>query len=399
MRRRRPADEELLPLEIDGDDAPPDGDLVEVGPPAGRRRWRDAAVLLAAVALVAGIGLTGDGGTETADADPTTSTTRRRRPPRAPRTPRITTTTVPVGIPRAVPGTGPVLDGPTGSAVAFAGHDSEVTVLDLDSGGRCEVGLGRGTGAWVQRTDGIEALVHADGPMAVAADCSLRPLPAREAQEIFPTGDPDRYWSVEWGPGGMRLVEVDGEGTPVAEAIPLPGSNGAVRLVDGGVVVDVFGSATFIDRRSHTDRHLGHGTAIAAARDRIVLVECEGLRCDVVVRDLRGRELARVEHLQPTPGWEAAALSPDDRLLAVLVTQATELPWVTVVDLATGARHALVRTHGGPIAFTADGRYVVTTTGAGVVAAPVAGGEPTLLAPGAQSFVVLRSPAGAAAAA
>jgi hypothetical protein len=61
-----------------------------------------------------------------------------------------------------------------------------------------------------------------------------------------------------------------------------------------------------------------------------------------------------------------------------------------VVDLETGARHSVIRTNGGPLAFTADGRYVVTTTGTGLVAAPTAGGEPTLLEPRVQSFAVLR---------
>lgn len=399
VRGRRPADEELLPLEVDGDDARPDGQLVELGRP--RRRWRDAAVVLAVVALVAGFGLLGDGDEDdeddeaVAEAEPTTSSSVVRRRP-TPTRPRVTTTTMPPGVPTVEPGTGPLLGEATGSAVAFSHGDGGVTVIDLDTGSRCRVTVPGREAGWLNRSAGALAIVQGERTHAVDADCTVTPLPGWRGGEVFPTDVLGRYWAVEWRPDGMFLSEVDAEGVKLGPGIASPQASGMIRKVDGGIVVDVFGSVTFVAEGTHDDRHLAHGMTLAARGDRVAISECEGLSCDVVVRDLGGRAVARVAGLRPVGAWEGGALSHDGRRLAVLVGEdGATIPSLVVIDLESGRRHEVLRSEGGPIAFTATGRHIVIARpNAGLVAAPVEGGDPILIEQTAfQGFAVVDRPA------
>lgn len=397
MRRRRPdVDEVLLPLEEDDAEPAPDGRIVELGPGAGNRR-RDLGLLLAVVALVAGIGFLGDGGDqeELAEADATTTTTPRRTTS-TPRRPTTTTTLPTEPLVTSVEGTGPVVPGTTtGSAIVSTDGD-ELVVLDLDTGRQCRVEVpgARSDGLWVGRGLGDRANVNGNrGSLTVTSRCELSGPQQAGVAELLPSERPGHAWEMRHLDHGVRLVERADDGTPSGREVDIPVWSGGIHPVRGGFVTDVFGSVAFVDAATGEARELTNGVTLAAAGDALAVMDCQAFDCPVVVLDLDGREVFRRTASRPAFGWQGGAISPDGRWLAYLTAGEAGVPTTALVDLATGAERDLGRSDGGsPVAFTATSSHVAVRTTRGFQLVPVGGGEPVdldALTPRSQPFAVI----------
>lgn len=403
MRRRRPDVEELLPLEEDNPGPAPDGRIVEVGPGRSTKR-RDVGLLVAVVALVAGVGFLGDdggghGGAEQ-DAEAITSTTRRRTTATPSRRPSTTTTLPTEPVVTFTEGTGPVAGGaPTGSAIVSTQGD-EIVVVDLDTGRSCEIEVpGARSGAlWVGRGSGDRANVNSNrGALTVTSACAVQELGGSEVTEVLPSDRPGHVWKMRHLGQGLELVEEADDGTPSGRQVHLPAWTGTIHPVAGGFVTDVFGSVTLVPTDGGAAREIAKGFSIAAGRDRVAVVECRAFDCDVAIVGIDGRELLRRESARPAVGWQTGALSPDGRWLAYLTLEDEPVPQAVLVDLRAGEERELGPNDGSPIAFTATSSHVALRTPLGLVVVPVDGGDPVAVddQPGAgQPFAVIDRAAG-----
>ncbi|HEV2808965.1 MAG TPA: hypothetical protein VGV93_01030 [Acidimicrobiales bacterium] len=359
------ADEPLHPAPEEPSPEPAGATTVE---PA-RARARGGTLLAGVVALVAAVILFGDrdeSGNGERKAIATTTTARRP----------ATTTTTPLG---EQPATGPLLPEPTGAALAVV-TNSQVLVVDLDTGGVRSVAVaGRESyhGAWavgeavvVQGPAGVSAVPVAsnEGPVVLtegrAADWPLR------------SDRPGHVWLITHVPDGVEGREVSVEGHESGRRFVLPATHAGSSMVavDGGLVMEAYGSLIFYNPDTGEARPIGHGLLLAGSGDTLARAACEALRCGLQLTGLRTG--AGVDVLPPAGSlffpFPPAAFSPDGRWLVVPVGAMNETTdRVAVIDVGNGevvAVHPWAGGHGTPFTFSPDSRWLFLLNGRDVTA-------------------------------
>ena len=385
------------------DDDAPTSRTVELRP---RRRWRELALVVAAIAAVVGVGLVGDDEGEDAAASPTTSSTERRststtraRPSTTRRaalvqpstTRRQTTTTT---WPQHEAGTGPILPGgPSGTTVGLVTGNGLVTMVDLDTGDRCTLKVGR-DGAWMAGLPPVGGLLlvqSSDVLLGVDRGCAATELDIDLNTGYPVTATSERFW-IATGEYGQHLVEhrlPGGEAT--GREVDLPRYTGASSFILGDdLVIGANGRMTLLDPDTDERRDLGPGNPLATRGSVVAYADCPELRCGLAVLDVSTGERRVIPGVEPV-SWDPSTFSADGRLLRVPVPGSGDEPSSAVIDLQTDEVWVLDESVQGP-QITPDDRWLVAMHRGEVVAFRIGSDERVALPDGfrdVQGFALL----------
>lgn len=352
----------MLLLDDDGHDLPP---TIEIRPGRGfRKEW---LLIVAAVAVVVGVGLVGDGGQSEPAASPATTTSavpttvHRRFTATVRRFPPTTTTTLAAG---------PVAPFPTGTAIAYMGSGGSVNVLDLDTGLRCSIDappsdVGVSFFGPSSTTTGPALIPTGRGLTLVDAGCASQTFELSRSSYPLAIGD-ERFWTTDQdgSRGTGPLVEHDlrtGKATGrTVDASPYvgPAVSSGDRLVVGmaGQMTEVTGRGNLHD--------LGPGIPVALHGTSLASVRCEQLRCRLYVTDLDSAATKVVSPiwLAVVP-WGPGTFSPDGSLLVVQTQQPGEHhPRAALIDVNTGIVRLLPQEY-LQATFTVDGAHLIAGDG------------------------------------
>lgn len=331
-----------------------------------RRRGRELLLVAAAVAVVGGVGLLGDGGDDIA-ATPTTTSTRRaearpeRERPRTTTTRRATTTTWP----QFEAGTGPLLPGaPTSTHIGVISGSGSVTIVDLDSGDRCETLPSRQGvwGSWNHQTPSGHLLVQtAGGIIAIDRACAMTPLSVDVADAYVAAGNADRVWLTSHAGHSLQEVVLPG-GEATGRTVEVPRFNIATVFAAGDdVVVAAAGDMTLIDPDTRARRSLGVGQPLATHGDVLAFSTCPEARCRLGLMNVRTGRRRLLGEVEPAP-WSPSTFSGDGRYLLVSVAgRRSDQPIGAIVDTRAGSARLL----DSPVqlgVFTADSRWLIAGT-------------------------------------
>jgi hypothetical protein len=338
-------------------------ELVDEPAPRPPRRWPQAALLLAAVAVVVGVGMFDDGSDETSLPTTTTTTSTIERTTTTRRVHRVTTTEV---VPHTEPGDGPLLPDAAGTHVVLVRDAGRVDVVDLATGSTCVTTTGdRET--WMPNggtaSAGAVALQTSSGLVTVDAGCAVAgPLPVPWS-DAYPSGrTDDAIWMMT--DDGTTLTGIGLDGAP-RQTIDLPPNGGAwISGAGQRLVVAAAGSITLVDPATGSRRDLGTGTPVAATADAIAVLRCPRLTCALSLVDLDTgrRRLLAAGVLGST---NMGALSADGRHLAV-TTNPGPSPHSYVVDLRTNETTEVDADM--VIGFTSGSRWLLAQSGSDIVA-------------------------------
>ncbi|HYD10984.1 MAG TPA: hypothetical protein VEA78_12860 [Acidimicrobiales bacterium] len=382
VRRHADPDEPVELLDDDRWD-----DAIPVTRTPRRRRWPEALLAVAVLAVVVMIGAAGSDGEDDATDMPTTSTTERRRTTTT--RPRTTTTTWPT----AVVGSGPVLGadaGGTGTAIVVHEQDGTIAVLDLDTGDLCRTEDTRGSYLpWQQTPLQHAASMQSRSGQALLVDSSCR------ASRTFTDGtgwviaaSPASTWVMQDG-ATTRLVERSSADGAVLREHVLP-SYGSTVAGDRALVVTIAGEMVAFEQGSDRVIELGSGQPLALAGGRLIAIRCAGLACGIVAIDLDSRQ-ARPLALPLPAAWEPAALSPDGRWFFFSAPDGDLGRQPRLADLETGR---ITEVRGGPCSFTADSTWLLCLRPSVAEAVRLADGQLVDLSDhfdGIQGFATLRT--------
>lgn len=287
----------------------------------------------------------------------------------------------------------------SGSGLRIVGRRSsaaEVVEVDLDAGTATTFGLEGlppefgGTLAvgddWIVIpvfNGGGAFVVHTDGSVDRA---SLQP----DGSNLLFDPTVDRFWRMSpvFDGGGMTVEEVGLDGEPTGIEVELP-INAWPALADpaGGVIVQ--SSGRWFSIGPDRAEPLGVGEMVAVDDTMALLYDCPQLDdCGLWRTDRETGERAEVpgnlaggERYLPTAWWSADAssgISPDRRMIAVMVDDGTGSSGLALIDLQSGEVIDVdVRGGGPPMAiWSTDGRFIVFLDGGGVPTAyELASGE------------------------
>lgn len=326
------------------DDAAPTSRTVELRP---RRRWRELALVVAAIAAVVGVGLVGDDEAEEAEASPTTTTSERRstttsrtattrRPALAqPTTTRRPSTTT--SWPQLEAGTGPVLPGePSRNVIGLITANGLVTMIDLATGDRCRT-RPAADGVWMiglPAVAGMFLVQSGHSVLGIDRSCAVTDLDVDLGPGYPVTATAERFW-LAMGEHGEQLVEhALPDGTPTGREVLLPRYTGATSLVLGDdLVVGASGRMTLVDPDTDERRDLGPGNPLATHGSVVAYMDCPEMRCALGILDVATGERRVVDGVEPV-SWELSTFSADGRMLRVPVPGDHE-PSTAVIDLQT----------------------------------------------------------------
>jgi hypothetical protein len=380
-------------LEVELVDAPEPGTrTVELRP---RRRSRELLLVLAAVGVVAGVGLVGDGGDEDAQAAPTTTSTRRgvpgtqeqddartsttrRRPPRSTTTRGPTTT---VSWPQRTPGTGPILPGEAvGTSVGVINARGQVIVIDLDTGDRCETEPER-DGVWAPWSFPTlgRMFVQAGATMqAIDEQCAMTAIEVDGSNTYASTWTEHTVW-VMTGDSQQSVYEISIDtGKRTGREVALPRFNGAMVVAIGDdLVLGTAGSMTLVDPDTDERTDLGTGNPLAAHGTRLAFYACPESRCRLGILDIATGERHLLDTIEPV-SWDTSVFSPNGRYLRTSVPGEREgEPSPALVDLETGTVRVLESVVYGA-QFTPDSQWLIGIENARVIAVKVDGTVPNI---------------------
>jgi hypothetical protein len=286
-----------------------------------------------------------------------------------------------------------------GSGLRMIGHRpvaSEIVEIDLDAGTATTFGLEGlppefgGTLAvgenWVVipvYNGGGAFVVHTDGSVDRA---SLQP----DGSNLLFDPTVDRFWRISpiFNGGGITVEEVGLDGEPTGVEVELP-VNAWPAMADpaGGVIVQ--SSGRWFSIGPDRAEPLGVGEMVAVDETMALLYDCPQLDdCGLWRTDRATGERAEVpgnvaggERYLPTAWWSADAgsgISPDRRMIAVMVDDGTGTGGLALIDLESGEAVDVEVRGGGPsmAIWSPDGRFIVFLDGGGVPTAyEVASGE------------------------
>lgn len=363
-----------------------------------RRRGRELLLVGVAVAVVGGIGLLGDGGEDGIAAAPTTTSTRRSVSTSGPERERTTSTrrsTTTTTWPQFHAGTGPLLPGgPTSTHIGMISGSGTVTIVDLDTGDRCETLPSRqgAWGSWGHQAPTGHLLVQTGaGIIAVDRDCAMAPLSVDVADEYVAAAAGDRVWLTSHDGARLHEIALPG-GNETGRTVDVPPFNmGMVLAAGDNLVIAAAGDMTLIDPDTGARRSLGAGQPLATQGDVLAFATCPEARCRLGIMDVRTGTRRLLGDVQPVL-WSSSAFSPDGRFLLVPVAGARrEVPVGAILDTRTGSAREL----DAPVdqgVFTADSRWLIAVTGDRLQAHRVDEREPGIWLEGvngAQSLVRL----------
>lgn len=379
--RGRPEDhDEIVPVaRLDEPEGPSSTRVVELTP---RRRGRELALIVVAVAVVIGVGLVDDGGGEDVSAEPTTTSTRKpsttrekptsttQRRAKTSSTSRPSTTTT--AWPQHRTGAGPLLpDAPTRLFVGALSGNGMVTVLDVDTGDRCRTMPSR-DGSWMVwnvPTVADRMLVQtSEGSVGIDRECATSKLGVNLEQGYPSAASHDRLWMAS-GDSSEHLAEhalPSGEAT--GRTVELPRFGGAVTVIVGDdLVLGMMGDMTLLDPSTDERRALGSGMPLAAHEALVAFIACPEMRCRLGFLDVTTGARRLIDGVEPTT-WDPATFSRDGRLLRVPVAARDgDLPASAVVDVATGEMRVIDEPLHSP-QISPDNRWLVGIADGKVVA-------------------------------
>jgi len=360
-------------IELVDERAPATTRTIEVGRP--HRRARELLLVAVAAVVLLGIGVLGGGddgetvlpGERRRNTIPyedfsTTTTTARR-----------TTTTT--SWPQYTAGTGPMLPGPpTATALGVLDGRGLLTVVDLDTGDRCQVSVSRDGSAWFPWPHPVGApdlVLHVNGGLRVVdRACGNRPFVTGSGWPAVVTAA-SVWMHSESVPSRIdEISRTTGEAT--GRTMDLQSHTRATLLAAGGsLVVGVIDHMALVDGEGRTT-DLGTGTPIAAGDNLVAFVTCPEIRCRLGLLGLRSGARRHLD-IPALTFWEANGLSPDGRVLAVAVNDDVPRPTqpaTALVDVETGRFRVLDLSPQGT-SFSADSRWLIGSRGSTIVAVAV----------------------------
>lgn len=349
--RTRGAVDETEPVELIDDEW---SHAAPVTPARSRRRWPEAVLVVAVVAVVLGIGATGGDDEGATDMPRRTTTTVGRTTSTTPR-PTSTTTTWPASL----AGTGPVLGAgaaPTSTALVVAEEGGTVAVLDLDTGDVCRARGGRDSWFPSPQPGVRDELIVMDGngrSLTIDRDCTLEPANRGDPWSIRAI-TATTYWTTDDGPV-QRLVEHDAEYGRVLRRIDVPGA-GNIVADDAWIVVAAAGEMVAIDLHSDRQVALGSGQPLGIGGGQLFAIRCQALACSAIAIDVASARVRVLDLPLPTM-WEPASVSLDGRWAQYSVMSELGRVDHVLADLRDGTMRDVGR--GGPCSFTAESRWLI----------------------------------------
>lgn len=367
--RSRDDDEEVPVVLVE--DGVPRVTTTEVELDRPRRPRRELLLVVLAVAVVAGVGLVGGGdGTEDPQDAATPATTARRGPrtesveeyratSTTTRPRRATSSTTSTMLVRLLSGSGPLLPGdPTRTTIGFTDSAGVATIVDLDTGDRCQVQVStRDTWPWSGRESETFWVQAEERIVEVDHGCGVT-----ERTTEFYGGWPSMIT-------GDTIWVVDREGATVHEQLlrtsestgrsfTVPRfSQVTMAAVDGGLVVSANGDMTLIGFRARELRSLGTGTVLAGRDRRVVFSACPALECEVGVLDVDTGDRRQLAATDAIPS-DAPSISPDGRYVRVSTQrESSVMPTTLVLDLERGG--TVLETELEQPVFTDDSQWLV----------------------------------------
>jgi WD40-like Beta Propeller Repeat len=215
--------------------------------------------------------------------------------------------------------------------------------------------------------DNLPGYVVPDGSAAGRLSGTLS-----QGGRVFPGPNGDRVW-VQATPDSRSLVLVRSDGTPTGTTIQLPPAAQWPTAADGSGHVLANGIGGVYLARSGGVRRITRGSVLAAGPTGWLAVECdERARCVRVVID-RATGGRRTLPGVPTATEPSTGTLAPDGSVAAYVEQEGEQPVVHLVDLGTGADHALTvdfdpETLDSDPAWSPDGRWLFLVSEGHVIA-------------------------------
>lgn len=235
-------------------------------------------------------------------------------------------------------------------------------------------------------TLGDSLILDTVGNVLRLTDATARPALVAQDHRSVPTAGATSLWIYDGvdfvgqdaATGGtVSRVAVDGT---VLDRVAVPALAQPIAATQDGIVLRTPGTVLLVGTDGRTRRTVP-GWGLASDGDRLARLACSNRACDVVIGSFDEPEQARTPLAPadvPADLSEAprSRFSPDGRWLALTVhrtrrTGLTDSSRVSVIDVATGEE--VLRVGGSPLtephtpfAWSADGRWLVLSTGSGL---------------------------------